>query len=57
MMDLLLILFIVVAVTLLLTITGVIVGRDLVETYFRRKEQFVERLNDQLKGDDNGTTE
>ncbi len=42
---------------LLVVVSATFVGRDLIEAYFRRKERFVEHINDQLKGGQDGTHE
>jgi len=44
-------------------VTGVVIGglyvigHNLIDAYFRRKEKFVETLNNKLRGSSNGTSE
>ena len=41
-----------------ITVLGLyLLGQSLIDAYFRRKEKFVETLNDKLKGDANGPIE
>ena len=48
------------SVLILITLGGYglyLLGQSLIDAYFRRKEKFVDTLNDKIKGGSNGKTE
>ena len=46
-----------IAITIISAGLGIyLLGQSLIDAYFRRKEKFVQTLNDKLKGEKNGSS-